>query len=78
MAARSAAEAGDWANRLLDPAQRAALAPEVLGAMQEVLAGALRNVHLVMLLAALLSLAVALMIPNLRFAAEPPRASPAD
>ncbi|MEW8979582.1 MAG: MDR family MFS transporter [Symbiobacterium sp.] len=78
VAARSAAEAGDWANRLLDPAQRAALAPEVLGAMQEALAGALRNVHLVMLLAALLSLAAALLIPNLRFAAERPRASPAD
>lgn len=65
--ARTAADAGDWANRLLDPAQRAALAPELLQAMQDALAAALRNVHLVMLLAALLSLAAALLIPNLRF-----------
>ena len=70
VSAQTAADAGDWANRLLDPAQRASLGPELLQAMQDALAAALRNVHLVMLLAALLSLAAALLIPNLRFARE--------
>ncbi|BAD41051.1 MDR family MFS transporter [Symbiobacterium thermophilum] len=79
VAARTAAEAGQWANRLLDPAQRAALGPELQAAMQEALADALRNVHLVMLLAAVLSLAAALLLPNLRFAPEKaPQASTAD
>ena len=78
VAARTTAEAGQWANRLLDPAERAALGPELQAAMQEALAAALRNVHLVMLLAAFLSLAAALLIPNLRFAPERPQESPAD
>jgi len=76
--ARTAVEAGQWANRLLDPVQRAALGPELQRAMQEALAAALRSVHLVMLLAALLSLATALLLPNLRFAPERPQESPAD
>jgi EmrB/QacA subfamily drug resistance transporter len=70
IAASTATEAGGWANRLLDPAGRAGIEPELLASLQEALAAALRNVHLVMLLAAVLSLAAALLIPNIRFGAE--------
>jgi EmrB/QacA subfamily drug resistance transporter len=69
--ARTAAEAGDVANKLLDPASWAALPAAQLGAMREALAVALRNVHLLMLLAAVLSLGVALLLPNLKFEAKP-------
>lgn len=62
-----AGPAADLANRLLDPAQRAAADPATLAAVQEALAAGLRGVHGVVLVAAALSLAAALLYPNRRF-----------
>lgn len=70
VAVSSAAEAGEMANSLLDPAARAHLAPGLVAAMQGALAGALRQVHLVMLAAAVLSVLAALLLPNVRFENE--------
>lgn len=65
--ASSLAAAGAVANELFDPAtwQRMPLAQ--LTVLREVLAGALRNVHLLVLLAAVLSLSVSFLLPNIRF-----------
>jgi hypothetical protein len=63
----TAKEAGDIANNLLDPQSWSLLPPGQLGALRDALAFALRNVHLLMVLAAALSLAVAFMLPNMRF-----------
>ncbi len=65
--ATTAAQAGEVANSLLDPKSWGALPAEQLDLMRNALAGALRNVHLVMLVAAVVSLGVTLMLPNVRF-----------
>lgn len=71
VAAASASEAGDIANQLLDPKSWAQLPPEQLVAMRDALAAALRNVHVIVLVAAVLSLGVTLMLPNLRLSNQP-------
>ncbi|HLN60737.1 MAG TPA: MDR family MFS transporter [Symbiobacteriaceae bacterium] len=77
VAARTAKEAGDVANSLLDPDSWHKLPLEQLGALREALAVALRNIHLLMVLAALLSLGVALLLPNLKFDAQAGKGSQA-
>ncbi|HYG60860.1 MAG TPA: MDR family MFS transporter [Symbiobacteriaceae bacterium] len=69
--ASTAAEAGEVANQLLDPALWALLPAAQLGMLREGLAAALRNVHLLMVLAALLSLGAALLVPNMKFSGQP-------
>lgn len=71
VAAATTREAGEVANALLDPRSWAALPAEQLDLMREALAGALRNVHLVMLFAGIISLLVALTLPNVKFAKKP-------
>jgi len=66
--AESAAQAAGVANQLLDPAVWGSLPAAHLAALRGALAGALRNVHLLVLLAALASLAAVLLMPNMRFA----------
>jgi MFS family permease len=65
--AGSAKEAGDIANKLLDPQTWDLLPAGQLGALREALAAALRNVHILMVVAAALSLFVAFMLPNMHF-----------
>jgi len=65
--ARTAQEAGDLANQLLDPAAWRLLPAGQLASMRTALAEALRSVHLLVLLAALISLVVVLFMPNMRF-----------
>lgn len=66
----SAAEAGTMANQLLDPVSRAALSPAKLEAMANALAAALRNVHLMVLVAAVICLLITFAMPNMRFNPE--------
>jgi EmrB/QacA subfamily drug resistance transporter len=68
--ADSAAAAGDAANQLLDPNAWGAMPPAQLNAMRDALAAALRNVHVIVLVAAVLSLAVTLLLPNLRLSTK--------
>lgn len=79
VAAATVSEAGDIANKLLDPQEWGALPVEQLGALRLALADALRDVHLVVLACAVVGLAVALLMPNIRFASAPakPGAKPA-
>ena len=69
--AATVSEAGDIANKLLDPLEWGAVPIDQLGAMRLALADALRNVHLVVLACAVLGLAVSLLMPNVRFASAP-------
>jgi EmrB/QacA subfamily drug resistance transporter len=73
---KTAAEAGAFANNLLDPALRSGLDPALLTAAREALAEALRGVHWVMLGAALACLAVSLLLPNQRFEGQAARSEP--
>ncbi|HYF96239.1 MAG TPA: MDR family MFS transporter [Symbiobacteriaceae bacterium] len=75
ISAATAAEAGDIANNLLDPHSWGALPAGQLDALREALAFALRNVHLLMVLAAVLSLLVAFALPNMHFGAAKPEAA---
>jgi EmrB/QacA subfamily drug resistance transporter len=68
----SVAEAGNIANRLLDPHAQGGLPAGQMSLMREALAVALRNVHLLMVLAAVLSLGVCLFVPNMKFAGTKP------
>ncbi|HYF77703.1 MAG TPA: MDR family MFS transporter [Symbiobacteriaceae bacterium] len=65
--AANAKEAGDIANKLLDPQTWDLLPAGQLGALRDALAFALRNVHVLMVVAAALSLLVAFMLPNMHF-----------
>lgn len=71
VAAATVGEAGKVANQMLDPAAWAALPAQQLQAMREALAAALRNVHLLMLTAAVASLLIALLMPNVTFQSKP-------
>jgi EmrB/QacA subfamily drug resistance transporter len=71
VAAVSSGQVGEVANQLLDPNSWAALPPAQLEAMRDALAAALRNVHLIVLVAAVLSLGVTFLLPNTRFGAQP-------
>lgn len=73
IAVASVREAGKIANSLLDPRSWGALPADQLGLLRGALALALRNVHLMMLLAAALSLAVTLLVPNMKFQQAPTR-----
>ena len=68
---RTTAQAAAFASDLLDPAHRAALAPQTLAAAREALAQALRGVHLLMVLCALAALTVTLFLPDVRFGQQP-------
>lgn len=70
--AATAGEAGEVANSLLDPEMWKMLPADQLGLMREALAAALREVHLVMLIAAVGALVAALLLPNRRL--EPGKA----
>ncbi|MFZ5826266.1 MAG: MDR family MFS transporter [Bacillota bacterium] len=72
--ATTASEAGAIANQLLDWQARAGLPAGQLSAMTEALANSLRQVHLVVLLAGIASLAVAWLLPNVRFQQQQPAA----
>lgn len=65
-------QAGLVANSLLDPRAWSALPLDRLGLLREALADSLRNVHLLIVGAAVLALAVTLFIPNLRFTVQGP------
>ncbi len=67
ISATTTAEAGEIANKLLDPVSRAELPVAQIEAMARALAGALRDVHLVVMLAAVASLAAAWLMPNVKF-----------
>ncbi|HWI63060.1 MAG TPA: MDR family MFS transporter [Symbiobacteriaceae bacterium] len=73
ISAATTQEAGDIANNLLDPHTWGLLPAGQLDALREALAFALRNVHLLMVLAAVLSLAVAFLLPNMRFSQQQPQ-----
>lgn len=70
IAVATAVEAGKIGNKLLDPAEWHALPALQLGAMREALAAALRGVHLLMVLAAILSFAVVIFLPNMHFGGQ--------
>lgn len=73
---KTATEAATFANNLLNPEHAVTLAPEVLSTARLALAEALRGVHWVMLITAIISFAVALLLPNLRFDGEARGAEP--
>jgi EmrB/QacA subfamily drug resistance transporter len=73
LAVATVAEAGNVANKLLDKQAQASLPLEKLDLLREALAAALRNVHLLMVLAAVLSLAVCLALPNMHFTSAKPQ-----
>lgn len=74
----SAAEAGAFANNLLDPALRARLPAELVASAQGALAEGLRAAYWVILLSAVVTLAITLFFPNERFDDEPAGDGPAD
>lgn len=67
VSAATSEQAGKVANSLLDPESWSKLPVAQLDLMREALATALRQVHLVVLLAAVASLAAAWLLPNVRF-----------
>ncbi|MFZ5814463.1 MAG: MDR family MFS transporter [Bacillota bacterium] len=75
--AGSAAEAGAVANQLLDWEARPNLPVEHLDALTDALAYALRQVHILVVLAAVASLAAAWLLPNMRFQQQAPAPQPA-
>lgn len=75
--AGTALEAGEIANQMLDPHTWAALPAGQLELLRGALAAALRNVHLLVVGAALAALLITLMLlPNLKFASAPARQAP--
>ena len=68
---RTAMDAARFASDLLNPARWATLAPPILQAAREALAAALRGVHWLVLVCAAAALAVALFLPDVRFAPQP-------
>lgn len=64
---QTAGQAATFANQLLDPIESAKLSAVVLTAARGALAAALRNVHLVVLLCAVLSLVFTFWLPHRRF-----------
>jgi EmrB/QacA subfamily drug resistance transporter len=73
--ASSTKEASEVANRMLDPHLWDTLPVGQLELLRSAFAAALRNVHLLMLVAAVLSFAIALMLPRIRFN-QPAAAAP--
>ncbi len=72
----TAREAGDVANQLLDPQQWGNLPTGQVDALRGALGDALRNVHLIVLLVAVVALGAALWLPNMRFDGTPAGTGP--
>jgi len=76
VSATTTTQAGQIANKLLDPISRTELPAEQIATMAHALANALREVHIVVMLAAIISLAAAWLMPNIRFQPAPAQGQP--